>query len=105
MVRGFQCTGITVQDSVDEIINGIGCVQRSFTFADDTKHPSDVKHHTLDPHTIYFDSCVMCNSMFVHWALDNIAPSNVHLKGHCNAEVLTCTHQCYYGPFKMWLNS
>merc|ERR1711893_359122 len=94
-----------MQDSVDKIIDGIGCVQRSVTFADDAKPPSDAPRHTLDPNKIYLDSCATYNSMFVRWALDNIAPSKVHLKGHCNAGVLTCTHQGYYGPFKMCLNS
>lgn len=78
-VRGFQCAGIAIQDSVGKIIDGIGCIQKRITFSDDAKHPSNASCRTLDPIKIYLDSCARYNSMSVRWALDNITPSNVHL--------------------------
>ena len=110
--HSLQCAGVGTVDSVDKILEGIECVQRAgelvprhVTFNDNVKPPRHASRHTMDPNKLYLDSCATYNSMFIDWALGNISPSKVHLKGHCNAGVLTCTHQGYYGPFKMWLNN
>ena len=86
-------------DSVDKILDRIGCVQHAgelvpwrVMFDDDVKPPGHASHHILDPNKLYLDSCATYSSMFIDWALNNISPSKVHLKGHCNAGGLTCIH-------------
>ena len=46
---------------------------------------------TLSSWALFLDSCTMYHLMFIKWYLTNIHKSHIHLKGHCNAGVLTCT--------------
>ena len=90
--------GVGTTGSVDTL-DGIGfltggeSVNKRVTFAKDVKPATLAKRRTPCPWKLYLDSCATYSSMFVQWYLDNIAPSRVHLKGHCNAGTLTCTHQ------------
>ena len=79
------------------VVHGFGMVNHGVALADSSRK-------TLPWWALFLDSCATYHSMFATKFLTEVHEAPVHLKGHCNAGVLVCEKQGYYGPFKMWLN-
>ena len=58
----------------------------------------------MSENKLFLDSYATYHLTFVDWCFKNIYVVERYLKGHCNASVMLCKEQGYYGAFKMWLN-
>ena len=79
------------------VVHGFGLVNHGVALAKSGRK-------TLPWWALFLDSCATYHSMFATKFLTKVHEASDHLKGHCNAGVLVCEKQGYYGPFKMWLN-